>query len=40
MIPQIPRPAGWDRQTLMRLAKVPKRQVLVIGSLTTSFPSF
>jgi len=34
MIPQIPRPTGWDRATLNRLKKSPKPQVLVIGSLT------
>jgi len=34
MIPQIPKPTGWDRATLIRLKKNPKPQVLVIGGLT------
>jgi hypothetical protein len=34
MIPQIPRPTGWDEKTLMRLATNPKPEVLVIGGLT------
>ncbi len=31
MIPQLPRPAGWDAATLNRLAG---KQVLVVGALT------
>jgi hypothetical protein len=34
MIPQIPRPVGWERATLVRLKTTPKPQVLVIGALT------